>query len=330
MKTKTTKEATSLKKILGNEEPVAGPLGKVARKLRPRKLPSADPIAELRNLAQQHVALTKVSVAQANMSKDKKNRTTGEEIACRLPADYQAKLQAVSGEFKDAAKALEKSMLRELAQVPMWNLFLKPLFGCGAVVATYIIANVDFARCQKSSSLRRYFGIALDSATGRIERPRGRMGDEKQAPKLGYNKHLKVRLYQWWMAHMKNLAKTDSSTKYFDVYLDVRHRLASIPKGAANDKARLKACDVFVEDVYIIGRALAGLPVWPSWYAAKLGYHHGGKICVNEPKLLTIDEALALVGNVGHYPSERAKAWFSRNDESTSDPSDELGDIAAE
>ncbi len=42
--------------------------------------------------------------------------------------------------------------------------------------------------------------------------------------------------------------------------------------------------------------------MWPSYYAAKLGYEHGGKVCVEAPKMITVDEALALVGNVGPVP----------------------------
>jgi hypothetical protein len=64
-----------------------------------------------------------------------------------------------------------------------------------------------------------------------------------------------------------------------------------------------KAADVLVEDIYTVWRAIEGLPVWPSYYAAKLGYNHGGSISVNAPRLLTVDEAVALVGEVGAIAS---------------------------
>lgn len=64
-----------------------------------------------------------------------------------------------------------------------------------------------------------------------------------------------------------------------------------------------KGADVLIEDLYIVWRALEGLPVWPSYYAAKLGYNHGGSIAVNAPKMLTPDEALATIGDVGPRPA---------------------------
>lgn len=52
---------------------------------------------------------------------------------------------------------------------------------------------------------------------------------------------------------------------------------------------------------HIVWRTLEGLEVWPSYYAAKLGYEHGGKISVNAPRKLTVEEAIALVGDFeGH------------------------------
>jgi hypothetical protein len=66
--------------------------------------------------------------------------------------------------------------------------------------------------------------------------------------------------------------------------------------GHAHSYGWHKAADILIEDLYIVWRTLAGMPVWPSYYAAKLGYEHGGKISVNAPKMLSLDEAKALVG----------------------------------
>jgi len=118
------------------------------------------------------------------------------------------------------------------------------------------------------------------------------------------------------------------TTKYLDIWMGVKHRELSSEryraetneyrdqegnwhKGGrkrAHSKGWHKAASVFLEDLYIIGRAAAGLPVWPSYYAAKLGYEHGGKVLtpkpgVNVPKHLTLEEALELVGDVGPRPA---------------------------
>ena len=48
---------------------------------------------------------------------------------------------------------------------------------------------------------------------------------------------------------------------------------------------------------------------WPDWYAAKLGYMHGGKIAVREPKMMTYDEAVAAVGDVGWRALPEPRSW---------------------
>lgn len=60
-----------------------------------------------------------------------------------------------------------------------------------------------------------------------------------------------------------------------------------------------KACEVFLEDLYTVWRALEGQPVWGSYYAEKLGYLHGGQPAMRGPRMLTLEEALAMVGDVG-------------------------------
>lgn len=70
-------------------------------------------------------------------------------------------------------------------------------------------------------------------------------------------------------------------------------------RGFAHSYGWHKAADVFLEDLYTVWRAIEGLPVWPAFYAAKLsGYKHAsGKICVDAPTMLTLEEALELVGD---------------------------------
>jgi len=36
--------------------------------------------------------------------------------------------------------------------------------------------------------------------------------------------------------------------------------------------------------------------VWPDYHAAKLGYSHGGKVCVSAPKTMMLEDALVCVG----------------------------------
>jgi hypothetical protein len=112
------------------------------------------------------------------------------------------------------------------------------------------------------------------------------------------------------------------TTKYLDIWNDYKHRMAHSARvdveantidGKKGAKKKIdstgwhKAADVFIEDLYIVWRALEGLPVWPSYQAAKLGYEHGGKICVTEPRLLTFEQAIEIVGDVGARPAGRCQ-----------------------
>ena len=117
-----------------------------------------------------------------------------------------------------------------------------------------------------------------------------------------------------------------TTNKYLKIWKDKKHGLLwservdrhgtgdivkwTVAMGAKNVSARSwahsaswhVAARVFLEDLYIVWRALEGLPVWPDYHAAKLGYSHGGKICVKEPKTMSAEEAISVVGDVGAHP----------------------------
>jgi hypothetical protein len=101
--------------------------------------------------------------------------------------------------------------------------------------------------------------------------------------------------------------------KYLEIWNNYKHRMLTSPdydekknklagrkesgaRGWIDDTGRRKATDVFLEDLYLVWRASEGLPVWPAWYAKERGHYHGGKVCVNEPEIITVDEALELIG----------------------------------
>jgi hypothetical protein len=180
------------------------------------------------------------------------------------------------------------------------------------------------AEATKLSHIIRYCGYApgKDSSgewTGRLER-------RTEGVKLGYNADLRMRLYQWASVIVK-AGERFGENKYYRLYVDTRHRLGSVrnvdkpgwcetvwksSKGGGaymahpHSKAWHKMVHLLLEDLYIVWRAIEGLPVWPSYYSAKLGYTHGG-MPTNRmgdgtdwrmigPKMLTVEEALRLVG----------------------------------
>lgn len=287
-----------------------------------------DPIAELRTLVQQHAALTRASVAIGNMTRHRKSKKTGEIIPCRLPEDVRI---ALIGKKKDAgdkenihsaeglkhrATLLQTPILRQLRKIPIYQHFLSKVYGCGPIVAAYLVTGIDIRdrtdrngqfKALKPSSLRMYCGLAVDNATKRLVR-------RTAGVKNPYNAELRTRIFQMFTAMVKNAAKFPpygKTSKYLKIWADVKHRemhservregnmyrrpSGEWHKGAGAHAAKKgwhKAADIFIEDLYVVWRALEGLPVWPSYYEAKLGFAHGGDIAVNAPKSMTLDEAL--------------------------------------
>lgn len=302
-------------------------VGPMAKRTRKKKVdePAAktDPREELKRLVKEHKALTQKAKAFEASVSDKTVRTgdrAGEKIPNAVPEDARVEVLAVVESFRKRADLLESKMTKVLREVPIYKLFLSRVFGVGAVVAAYLVAEIDITRAVKISNLRRYCGLAV--IDGRLERPRAGV-------KLGYNAELRVRLFQAFSSMWKNAAKTSKdaphgkTSKYLDVWKNYKHRMAhserydatknrlrEFDKEAVRPGAKAiihstgwhKAADVLVEDLYVVWRAIEGLPVWPSYHAAKLGYAHGGKIVRDEPRLLTVDESLALVGDPGGAP----------------------------
>jgi hypothetical protein len=266
-----------------------------------------DPIAELRKVVKQHRAMTRSSVSIAGMSRDKKNLKTGGIIRCQLPLDVQAELQQTAKLVKTKASKLESVMIKELRKIPIYTQFLNKVYGVGPVVAAYLVTEIDIRRSIKSSALRRFCGLAV--INGRLER-------RTKGVKLGYSAELRTRLFQMFSAMFRNGKGKGSTSKYLDVWMNAKHRKLQMAidgkidngvrqvsaNGYAHSYGWHKAADIFIEDLYTVWRAMEGLEVWPSYYAAKLGYEHGGKISVNAPKFIGLQEALEMVGDVSGRP----------------------------
>lgn len=299
-------------------EPLSGPLKKIrSRKAAPPPA-HVNPRDELKRLTKQHKAWTKKAVAIHNMSTDRVLRETGETIPCDLPIDVQVQMHEVTKALQREAQSLTSAMGRALKQIPIYKLWLGEQFGArGSIIAAYLVSEIDIHRAVKSSQLRRYCGLAV--IDGRLERRSG-------APKLlggtgTFNDEIRMRLYQMFDSMWKN-ARHAPDNKYMKIWIDARKRIEQSERvfdrgvdknddwtgkiktgagttvsarGFAHSYGWHKAADVFIEDLYTVWRAVEGLEVWPSYYAAKLGYEHGGKISVNAPRFLSVQEAIDLV-----------------------------------
>ncbi len=236
-------------------------------------------------------------------------------ILCLLPDDDRAKLNEASKGRSASAAKLEgvkcpdgkSGMLHELRKFGVYQLFLRHVFGLGAVTCAYLCAFVDIRKSEKPSQLIRYCGNAC--IDGKAERRA-----EGCAPKTGptgnpdakgtYNAQLKTRIWQAMGAMWKNAAKTEgATTKYLTRWQQEKARrlLQGQTKGKAHDAGRRAATDLLLYDLYLVWRAVEGLPSWVTWYDWTRGYEHGrGPLPrENAPRMLTVEQALDLVGNVG-------------------------------
>jgi hypothetical protein len=287
-------------------------------------VPSSDnPREELRRLVREHNALTKHAVAVNSMCADRTLKNNGKPIVLKSPVPLDARIlyKSFTDGTKREAKKLERSMLRELRKMPVYTSFLRHVFGCGPVVSAYLLAYVDFTRCLKPSHLRRFCGMAV--IDGRLER---RSGQPKTQGGTGtFCAELRTRLFQFAASMAKNSAAKPKSgigprtSKYIEIWRNDIHSLLTSPRlvagkivpirpgdatavsapGFARSRGWHKAIDVFLEDLYMVGRSIAGLEIWPAWYAAQRGHVHGGKVCVDAPELLTLEQVLEQVGHVG-------------------------------
>ena len=312
----TQNPSSSAAEILNVDTTPEGPLKKAARRIR--KKPSlalvGDPREALRQLVGRHMALNKISVATGNAVCDRKLKN-GETSKCRLADVEKEEGKAFAKVMSKHASALETEMLRQLRHVPIYTTLLKHVFGLGPVACAYLVAYVDIRKCEKPDQLIRYCG----NACGR-DGKRESLASEESKDGSHFNAALKSIIWQAMKAMFKNCygarvnedePNQTKTTKYVMIWQDYKHRaehngeLTSRGAGFVDNKGRRKATDVLLEDVYTVWRALEGLPVWPDWYAAARGYKHGGeKINVDRdgPQTLTVEEALALVGDVGAQP----------------------------
>lgn len=297
-------------------------LTKMKRQAATPQVPSSDdPAIELKRLVREHRALTRRSVAIAAMVSDKVARKDiparglkkGDAIKSDVPEDARQEALLLSEAFSDKASGLESAMKRELKKIPVYQHFLSRVWGLGPVVASYLVAEVDIRKAVKPSNLRRFAGMAV--IEGSLER-------RKAGEKSKYNADLRMRLFQMFTAMRRNAGKEDAptvSTKYLKIWTDYKFRMLHSarvvdgkiqkqdPKGStvsakgfANSTGWHKAADVFLTDLYLIWRALEGLPAWCPYVAEKLGYWHGGDIPAwSGGRMLTLEEALTLVGEVG-------------------------------
>lgn len=317
------------------------PRGKLRKLARARPLPEpvhSDPRSELRRLVKQHANWNKTIVSLDHMRSDRTNRETGETIPCLLPTDTRADLERAEERLRENDDRLVREMARALKQLPIWKTWLRGVAGIAEKTGAILVGETDISLATKPSSLKMFFGTCPDVATGRLVR---RTAGQKNR----YHSGIRTALYTAFESMPKNGAKATSDAPHGQTnkYLDVWHNALfgslhdprfngktwhhqkpdgtqqSIPGGHLylRKRAMWKAVEVFVEDLYVVWRALDGLPVWPDYYDVRRGHMHGGTpIGWTGPRAVSLEEALELVGNCGWRPLSVPRTWKTKGDTS--------------
>ena len=244
--------------------------------------------------------MTRKATAIRSMAADRTNRETGEVIPCRLDTASRTDLDGVADALIRRASGLESLMLRELRKIPIWEHFVSKTFGLvsGGPIAAYLVASIDIHKAVKPSNLIRYCGYAVIG--GHIERP-------TKGDKLHYNATMRMRLHQWADVLVKNGGPAGEKSRYAKIYhdshdgdltselYDKKTNTWTSPeydakakawtgnsvarkggKHAVSGKAKRKAITRMLEDLYIVWRAIEGLPAWPTYYEQTMKHAHGG------------------------------------------------------
>jgi hypothetical protein len=288
----------------------------------PRVVEYGDPALELRRLVGLHKRWVNTAKSWEQSVSDREVKETKKIIPCLLPQALRDDIENAYSTLNKEASALETDMRRQLRLMPIYVHFLSKVFPMGVTTPAYLASMVRFERCIKPSHLIRYCGNACGNAQSKFP---GKRENREHGPKWQpdgtykpneggtFNAELRMRIYQGMTAMRRNAAKKGpdfpygTTNKYLTRWLDARHTVITIekkPGGFAESKGRRKATDLFLEDLYIVGRTLAGLPVWPDFYSVKRGVYHGGaRPCFDEGVTLTLEQALEIVGDLGKRPA---------------------------
>lgn len=243
------------------------------------------------------------------------HREEGTVIKSPYSAEQKNRSLEISRALVDARKKIEREMLLVLRQMPIYARFLSHVRGVGVNTAGKILAYMNFhdvpetperpAHALKLSNFLRRAGIAcVVGEDGKAHADRPRAGQ-----KLSYAKPVKVALYQSWQSMVKDAGR--ERNPYYICGRDYKHRLLTSPrydpetntfdgrkggKMIVDQRTYRPAMQLLMEHVYIVGRCFFGLPFWPSYEAARVGYLHGGRPVDRKPIAMTFEEALDFVG----------------------------------
>lgn len=283
----------------------------LSRGIRPKRAPAAtaavqheDPVLELRRLVGEHRRLAKTI---QRWETDVKPRTFPDGVVLppvvkpgtQADDDVRRAIATLKVEQRDHVKAA----IVQLKRIPIYQELLSRVWCVGpGILAAYLVALIDIRKAPKVSNLIRYCGN--EPNRDKTATPKTLGGTGRGCDSLRRNNWLIMTTMRKCAAKRSEEAPHGKTTKYLDRWYDAKHtRLCrGEPRYKADNAGRKKATDLLLWDLYVMWRTLEGLEVWPDKWAQDRGFFHGGTPVWDRPRHLTLEEARAVVGDVGARP----------------------------
>ena len=199
----------------------------------------------------------------------------------------ETKAQRLLVQQYDTMLGHEDAMFKELEKVlrefPIYTEYLKPeVKGCGPRIAGLLIGELDINK-PYPSCFHKYAGLDVGpDGRGRSRRKEHLVDveytdkDGKVATRKGitYNPQLKTQM--WKLAKSFVMA----GGHYREIYDAYKHRIETDPrhaektKGHRNNMALRYVAKMFLTDLHVRWREIAGLPVSKSYHEGKQGHVH--------------------------------------------------------
>ncbi len=178
-----------------------------------------------------------------------------------------------------------KRMGTMLKEYRIYTDFLEKVKGVGPAMAGVLISEIDIERCQYPSSLWKYAGLDVaEDGRGRSKKKEHLVSSHyinkegEDAVKLGitFNPWLKTKL----IGVLASSFLRAGENPYSEVYRDYKNRIENHEahiektKGHRHNMAMRYMIKIFLVDLHIAWRGIAGLSVSKSYCEGKLGKVH--------------------------------------------------------
>lgn len=247
-------------------------------------------------------------IRMANRLKKRKDGTAQDESdAAELSEDAMPALKSAWEGAQKIEKELEKAILAELKDIPIWEQFLKGVKGIGPCIAGVIISEYDIYRATTVSKLWQFTG--LNSGMVKGMKREDKMIDGKRIPQFTRVEELVrgdrrvagfVSPFNGWLrAKMCGVLASSfikSQAPYaMDHYYPYKERLAQseniteeragngkikqlawkdVRPGHRDKAAKRYMIKMFLRDLYVAWRTLENLPVRVPYAEEYLGKKH--------------------------------------------------------